>query len=227
MEGARCGIARGSRRRPHNRVLDKAAEAGTALQTAAELAEDAQRHPLFAAEGSLQADVETTNAQFAEVVRSTRELHQFLGAGISGVESILHRLELVGDAPPTGAASGTPAPLSAPASPARGSREHIEELRRDQPPPVQPRSGQKTHGSWFTNTDDRDAPIRKMTSGEDELYEVAKRHFVEIGVPGTPVTAVDVEVKLAVHMARNNIQHARAASGATRWYRLCFPKAAP
>lgn len=52
-----------------DRVLDKAAEAGAALRTAAELAEDAQGLLMSAAEGSLQSDVETANAQLAEAVQ--------------------------------------------------------------------------------------------------------------------------------------------------------------
>ncbi|USX49199.1 DddA-like double-stranded DNA deaminase toxin [Lentzea sp. HUAS12] len=179
-----------------NSVLDKAADAGAALQVAAELAEDAQQLLMSAAGGSAQADVETTNAHFAEVVGGVAGLHRFLGAGISSVESMLHRLGLAVDTP-SAEAVGT--------RPERGSRDHVEQLRRGQPPPVQPRSGQRTHGSWFANADE---PIRELTSGEDEWYEVAKQHLKERGVPATPVTAVDVEIKLAVHMARNNIQHA-------------------
>ncbi|KOV87626.1 hypothetical protein ADL03_06870 [Nocardia sp. NRRL S-836] len=191
-----------------NRVLDKAAQAGGALQQAAELAEEAQEHLLTAVEGSAQGDVETTNAQFAAVVSGAKQLHAFLGAGISGVEAILHGLEL-GRAASALPVQTEPAALPqaepASAAPQRGSREHIEQLRRAQPPPVQPRSGQKTHGSWFTNSDE---PVRELTSGEDEWYEAAKQHLKDMGLPGTPVTVVDVEVKLAVHMARNGIQHA-------------------
>ncbi|MCR3752990.1 SCP1.201-like deaminase [Lentzea californiensis] len=29
-----------------------------------------------------------------------------------------------------------------------------------------------------------------------------------MGMPGTPMTTADVEIKIAVHMARNGIQHA-------------------
>ncbi|WP_285643425.1 DddA-like double-stranded DNA deaminase toxin [Lentzea sp. NBRC 102530] len=177
-------------------MLDKAAEAGAALQTAAELAEDAQQLLSSAVGASGQSDAETTNAQFAEVVGGATELHRLLGAGIAGVESMPHRFALEDAAPSSRSVRNLPE---------HGSREHVERLRRDQPPPVQPRSGRRTHGSWFT---DADRAVRKLTSGEDEWYEVARQHLKEMGVPGTPVTAVDVEVKLAVHMARNNVQHA-------------------
>ncbi|MGW6931310.1 hypothetical protein ACWGE0_14710 [Lentzea sp. NPDC054927] len=43
---------------------------------------------------------------------------------------------------------------------------------------MQPRSGRKTHGRWFTD---------------------AEQHLLGMGIPGTPVTAADVEIKIAVH----------------------------
>lgn len=193
-----------------NRVLNKAAEAAAALQTAAELAEDAQQLLLAAAQGSLQADVDLTNAEFAAVVIGAQELHRSLGASISGVESILHRLELGGSASTSTVPSRTTAPPPEPVRMPleRGSREHIEELRRDLPPPVQPRSGQKTHGRWFTSTDAHDAPVRKLTSGADDLSEAVERHLTNMGIPAAPVTSRDVEIKIAVYMARHGISDA-------------------
>ncbi|WP_434451791.1 DddA-like double-stranded DNA deaminase toxin [Lentzea sp. E54] len=192
-------------------MLDKAAQAGEALQQAAELAEEAQHHLVSAVEGSLQGDAEATNAQFAAVVSGAKGLHQFLGAGISGVEKILHSLELSGttSATPAGpepAAQPHPKPASAP--PPRGSPDHIEQLRRDLPPPVEPRSGQKTHGRWFTNTDVPEAPIRRLTSGVDEMSKAVEQHLTDMGIPALPVTSKDVEIKIAVYMAQKGITDA-------------------
>jgi hypothetical protein len=68
---------------------------------------------------------------------------------------------------------------------------------------VQPRSGQKTHGRWFTDADAPDTPARELTSGHDEWWVAAEEHLLEMGVPGTPMTAADVEIRIAVHMAPN------------------------
>lgn len=194
-----------------HRVLNKAAEAGAALRTAAELVGDAQGLLQSAAEGSLQEDVETANARFAEAVEGIAELHRHLGAGVDGTQKILHSLQLDGSTP-TSVEAARSAPLSPPPTPERppqrGAREHVDRLRQDLPPPVEPRSGQKTHGRWFTDTDALDAPARELISGHDEWWETAEHHLLEMGIPGTPVTAADVEIKIAVHMARNGIRHA-------------------
>lgn len=185
-----------------NRVLNKAAEAGAALRTASELAGDAQDLLKSAAEGSLQADVENVNTQFAEAVDGIARLHRHLGAAVDGTQKILHHLEL-------GENTATPLVLRrTPEVPQRGTSERVERLRRDLPPPVQPRTGQKTHGRWFTDTDAPGTSARELTSGHDEWSEVAERHLLDMGVPGTPVTAAHVEIKIAVHMARSGVRHA-------------------
>lgn len=221
-----------------NRVLNKAAEAGVVLRTAAELAEEAQDVLKSAAEGSLQADVDTVNAQFDEAVKGIARLRRYLGLGVDGAARILHRLELDGSTPVSAGAAQTAAPPEPTSAqpPQRGSLEHIDRLRRSLPPPVQPRSGQKTHGRWFTDIDAPDAPARESMSGHDEWWEAAEQYLLDIGVPGAPVTAADVEIKIAVHMARAAASStrrsswttcpARGDSDVTRWFRSCFPRAA-
>ncbi|SDO83340.1 hypothetical protein [Lentzea jiangxiensis] len=73
-------------------AIDKASQSQSALQQAADLAEDAQQLLTSVTQGSAQADVETTNAQFAQVVSGVSELQNYLGAGISGAEGINSRL---------------------------------------------------------------------------------------------------------------------------------------
>lgn len=73
-------------------AIDKAKSSASALQQAASLAEDAQQLMTSVTQGSVQADVETTNAQFAQVVSGVSELQNYLGAGISGAEGINARL---------------------------------------------------------------------------------------------------------------------------------------
>ncbi|WP_237048135.1 hypothetical protein [Lentzea guizhouensis] len=73
-------------------AIDKASQSQSALQQAAELAEDAQQLLTSVTQGSVQGDVETTNAQFQQVVQGVSELQNYLGAGISGAEGINSRL---------------------------------------------------------------------------------------------------------------------------------------
>lgn len=192
-----------------DRVLNKAAEAGAALQNAAELAEDAQRLLVSAAEGSLQADVETTNAQFVEAVRGIGELHQHLGAGMDGTQKILNSLELRGDASTDTAApqQSAPPPDPARAPPEGGSDQRVERLRQALPPPVRRGTGQKTHGKWLTpgTKEGNEEPI---ASGKDRLSALAEARLRDLGARRAPVTTSDVEIKLAVHMAEAGITEA-------------------
>ncbi|MEV0679805.1 hypothetical protein AB0I60_25090 [Actinosynnema sp. NPDC050436] len=73
-------------------AVEKATQSQQALQQAADLAEDAQALLSTATQGSVQADVEQANGQFAEVVSGVSDLQKFLGAGISQAESINGRL---------------------------------------------------------------------------------------------------------------------------------------
>lgn len=73
-------------------AIGKAEESQRALQQAAGLAEDAQQLLTSVTQGSVQSDVDATNAQFAQVVSGVSELQNYLGAGISGAEGINSRL---------------------------------------------------------------------------------------------------------------------------------------
>ncbi|CCH27919.1 hypothetical protein ABZ816_06380 [Actinosynnema sp. NPDC047251] len=75
-----------------DQAVDKATQSQQALQQAADLAEDAQALLSTATQGSVQADVEQANGQFAEVVSGVSDLQKFLSAGISQAESINSRL---------------------------------------------------------------------------------------------------------------------------------------
>ncbi|GLY47969.1 DddA-like double-stranded DNA deaminase toxin [Lentzea sp. NBRC 102530] len=150
-----------------------------------------------AGEGSLQADVDATNDQFVQVVDGAAGLHRLLGNAISGVEKILHNLRV--------------GPLGSDDS--RGNRdsgrgdkdERASQLRKELPPPVQPRSGQKTHGRWFTGAA---GEAESIVSGVDDMAAAAEQHLAGIGVPAVPITTSDVELKLAVHMAQQGIRDA-------------------
>ncbi|WP_229904595.1 hypothetical protein [Lentzea cavernae] len=70
-----------------NSVLDKAAEAGAAMRTASDLVDGAQSLLASAVGGSLQPDVEATNAHFSHVVVRVTELHKTLSVAIDGVQA--------------------------------------------------------------------------------------------------------------------------------------------
>ncbi|GAA2680944.1 MULTISPECIES: hypothetical protein [Actinosynnema] len=73
-------------------AVDKANESAKALQQAASLAEDAQALLNSATQGSVQSDVESANAQFAQVASGVSDLQKYLENGISQAESINSRL---------------------------------------------------------------------------------------------------------------------------------------
>ncbi|WP_373305981.1 DddA-like double-stranded DNA deaminase toxin [Lentzea cavernae] len=51
-------------------------------------------------------------------------------------------------------------------------------------------------------------PAAPISSGEDHLHRSAVERLRELGARHTPVTAVDVEIKLAARMARSGITEA-------------------
>ncbi|GAA4005881.1 SCP1.201-like deaminase [Allokutzneria multivorans] len=83
-------------------------------------------------------------------------------------------------------------------------RDLIDRLRAELPPPVVPRSGQKTHGRWIGP----DGSTHTEISGRDAKYERAIQFFKDMRVSRIPSKASDVEMKLAVHMRVNGIRSA-------------------
>ncbi|QFZ16542.1 hypothetical protein [Saccharothrix syringae] len=73
-------------------AIEKANQSVSALQQAADLADDAQDLLRAATQGSNQSEVEQVNARFAEVASAVADLQKSLLAGISQAEGIDSRL---------------------------------------------------------------------------------------------------------------------------------------
>ena len=100
-------------------------------------------------------------------------------------------------------ATADPAPAAPPAR--RAAPSQVDRMRADLPPPVQPQTGQKTHGQWVTPGG---TPAR-LVSGRDELAARVDQVIQDEGCPMRPVTAsADVELKLAAHMRDQGITSA-------------------
>ena len=185
-------------------VLDKIDQSIAAHHQAADLAEEAQDLLAVAGEGSSHGDVELASASFTAVVDGIAEPE-------GQVSGLAHAAELIrtymdrhgiGSSQPSTAPDVTPS--SATASPVPASR--IDALRSELPPPVQPRTGAKTHGRWVTP----DGRVREITSGDDIDAKDAWTALVNEGypLPGQPWVASHAEMKVAAHMRNNDIKHA-------------------
>ncbi|WP_410625645.1 DddA-like double-stranded DNA deaminase toxin [Amycolatopsis sp. cmx-8-4] len=80
------------------------------------------------------------------------------------------------------------------------------------PPPVQPNTGQKTHGRWFeTQSSEPGNPIssgKKVsdpTDPNDVTYDQVQDHLTSLGFKKLAI-ASHVETKLAVRMAKTNLR---------------------
>ncbi|WP_410665078.1 DddA-like double-stranded DNA deaminase toxin [Amycolatopsis sp. lyj-84] len=89
------------------------------------------------------------------------------------------------------------------------SQDRVDDLKRDLPPRVDRREGQKTHGQWVTDSGEGD--VGHIVSGRDDLEAAAVQFFKDQGARRIPSTTADVEVKLAVHMQNKGIISATVA----------------
>ncbi|MFC6094956.1 DddA-like double-stranded DNA deaminase toxin [Saccharothrix lopnurensis] len=82
----------------------------------------------------------------------------------------------------------------------------VEALRRRLPPPVRPGTGQKTHGQLVTG----DGPAETVVSGTDTDTQAVHDALRDQGypLPGPPVVATHVEMKVAARMRREGITDA-------------------
>ncbi|MFC6093930.1 DddA-like double-stranded DNA deaminase toxin [Saccharothrix lopnurensis] len=92
----------------------------------------------------------------------------------------------------------------APDDPAVVPRERVEAIRRTLPPPVVPRTGQKTVGQWIGP----DGDVESITSGFDQRSALVQGQLARMGLSEGSARSGDVEQKLAAHMAAHGIRHA-------------------
>lgn len=190
-------------------VLDKIDAARASLNVAADLIDEASTAFGAAMSGTVASDALQALAWFGEAQQGVRSPLAELKAAEDAIRA--YRMYSVGGSTATGSSAGltspqgnrsrpseVPSDVSAPVTP-----ERVEELRRELPPPVVSSKGQKTHGRWI----DAEGNVHREVSGKDEKSEEALRFFEEeIRSRRVPVTVVDVEIKLAVHMRKNGIR---------------------
>ncbi|MBB5960060.1 hypothetical protein FHS29_006682 [Saccharothrix tamanrassetensis] len=177
-------------------ACDKASECKDALAAARDLVEDAHAALATALTDSVsdEAAVAQVLAAFTRVTVGIAELWSVLNGAMNRAQAIVDAL--TGGASPSSPRDAPPLGSSAArAVRSPDSSERIEALRREFPPSVVPRSGDKTHGRWIGP----DGSARPIVSGKDEIYGEAIQVFKEMGSRHVPQRASDVEMKLAAH----------------------------
>jgi hypothetical protein len=192
-------------------ACEKAEHGRTALEQAEDLAEEAHDMLARALAGAnhLESDVAAMLAAFVYVRDGLKGyLWPLITEALRAAENIAVRLEgehrvpapdtlPVQPAPPAARGPETPDPPVVP-------QERVEAIRRTLPPPVVPRSGQRTVGQWI-GPDGTAAPI---TSGFDRRSALVQGQLARMGRPAGSSRSGDVEQKLAAYMAANGIKHA-------------------
>ncbi|MEU4802782.1 DddA-like double-stranded DNA deaminase toxin [Actinosynnema sp. NPDC023587] len=184
-------------------VLDKIDAARALLNLAADLIDEATAFFGAAVAGTVASDALQALAWFGEAQQGIGSSFAALTAAEDAIRA--YRTQLVGEPIATGPMVGETSPREnrsrssgEPSTvPIAVTPERVEELRRQLPPPVVSSAGQKTHGRWI----DPNGNVHQEVSGKDEKSEEALRFFEEeMKSRRIPVTVVDVEIKLAVHM---------------------------
>lgn len=178
------------------RVLDMIDQSIAAHHQASELAEHARDLLQAAGVGSNDTDVEQACAWLTRVIEEISEPEGQLSTLATIADEIRFYLRRNGLTQNT-----------TPQQPARSVAEQVEVLRRELPPPVQPGTGQRTHGRWFANGSDR---VSEIVSGHEPESSEAWRLLQATDFPeqGAPITVTHVETKVAVRMRGENIRHA-------------------
>lgn len=126
------------------------------------------------------------------------------------VELLARTTALRDGSSPQSAASGGPGATATPVWETRQlSEQRLRDLTAELPPPVVPRSGQKTHGRLVDHADPEHRGHR-MVSGDDELAAQAWELLRQQGMAlrGPPIVKDHVEVKAAVTMVNKRQQEA-------------------
>lgn len=180
---------------PVSGTVEKVNVATKHLTSAGEPLAEFQRLLELAAQGTAADEVGQAMGLAAEAAQA-----------IPGIMGLLSRVSadlaayaagLAGDSAATTTPRVEPKPPapSVPPGP-RNEPEHVRKARQEVAPPVQPRSGQKTHGRWAAG--DGAAGMQAIVSRQDE-YQLAG-----LGIANGAVAA-HVETKIAAHMAANSL----------------------
>ncbi|MFC5058692.1 DddA-like double-stranded DNA deaminase toxin [Saccharothrix xinjiangensis] len=197
----------------------KGGQARTALEHAEDLAQEAHDVLARALEGTrrLGAAGAQVLAAFAGVVDACKGHYwPLLNEAVKAAQGYADHLaatDTSGQAPivqqpaqPTWAQPPEQSPVRQvePVDPPMIPPDRIESLRRELPPPVEPGTGQRTHGRWIGP----DGQAQPVVSGRDARSKLVNEQLAEKGWAEGTARSGDVEMKLAAHMAANGIKHA-------------------
>ncbi|WIX78923.1 SCP1.201-like deaminase [Amycolatopsis carbonis] len=188
-------------------VVGKIATARKHLLRARQSVEEAGQALTQARQGSHAREVGQALRVLSQSGQGIATADQLAGLASAKLEGYVARLAEAGVGASGGVAdrsAGAPSPQPQPGG--RGWREGlVEKLRQELPPPVVPRTGQKTVGRWF-------APGKTGTalmSGHDDRAGRVNEILKDAGCPKRPLTAAaDVELKLAAEMRDDGIMDA-------------------
>ncbi|GAA3985632.1 SCP1.201-like deaminase [Allokutzneria multivorans] len=180
-------------------VLDQCGQTRTDLNQAADLLDEASTQYAHAIDGAQDLDADEVLGLLARSVADLNDAHRAVVEIGERVQGYIAGL--------AGAArTDTTAPSQRDARPGQvppgdvsvvPTRERLEQLRGQLPPPVVSSTGQKTHGRWI----DPDGTVHPVVSGWDHLTPEVNDSLRAMGCPRVPViTAADVELKLAALM---------------------------
>ncbi|GAA1315727.1 DddA-like double-stranded DNA deaminase toxin [Saccharothrix xinjiangensis] len=195
-------------------IARKIGESRQALRRAVEAAEQARTCWAAACAGTTRTDPEAgaTQARFEKVATAVTGPDGLLRA-LDAAATTLHALLVaLGVDSPGAPGSGTHAagPVTPPDADTglapQDMERRVEALRRELPPPVRPGSGQKTHGRLMVG----DGPAEAVVSGDDADTRAVHDALLDRGypLPGPPVVATHVEMKVAARMRRDGITDA-------------------
>jgi len=184
-------------------ALDKIDKSIAAHHQAADLAEEARDILAVAGARSSHGDVEQACEEFTTVIDGIRE-PEGQASGLAHAATLIRSYLDGHDI--NSAPTLTTTPVAPDSTPPPASTNRIDALRGELPPPVQPRTGAKTHGRWVG----ADGRVEEMVSGDDTNATAAWTALVDEGypLPGQPWVASHVEMKLAAHMRTNDIKSA-------------------
>ncbi|MBB5958035.1 hypothetical protein FHS29_004643 [Saccharothrix tamanrassetensis] len=196
-----------------NAARDKAAQARAALEHAEDLAGEAHHILAGALAGVVHLEPDTARMPAAfDAVTDGCKGHWWpmLNEAMKGAETIAARVEAAATVSPAVRPPAQPQPRPAPArrvepdDPPTVPPERIEAIRRALPPPVVPRSGQRTVGQWIGPN----GQARTVESGWDQRSAQIQTQLARKGLPEGTKRSGDVELKVAADMVARGIRHA-------------------
>jgi hypothetical protein len=205
------------------KAIEEGKKCAVALRNAQDFAENAHDMLAVHLRGSagMESDVEQTLDQFYNTKTGADDLTKVIEVALQHLDTVIKNI--IGEGTPPASTDSEDAPTNAtntakkppaaqsqarPKRPAQPVRpvppERIKAIRNSLPPPVIPRTGQRTVGQWI-GPDGHAEPIQ---SGWDEKSDLVQDQLARLGLPEGTTRKGDVEMKLAAYMVAKGITHA-------------------